>query len=337
MKVVVTDRPFPEPNPYEGLLQETGDLYGKFIDSSKNEIVYAECTSEEQTIQSCSDADVIITFVAPITDRVMDAAGDLKLIIRQGAGYDNIDVKEATKRSIPVSNAPDYGSADVASHGIAMALAAAHDIPSADRRLRKSTGWGSSRVIHPIQGGVYGIVGLGRIGRRAVPMARGLGMDVIAFDPLLDDDIFEQLDVEQVSFDELLERSDCITLHAPLNEETHHLFSTDEFNRMNESAVFVNVARGPLVDEKALVEAVESNQIRAAAIDVFEKEPPTDSPVLECDDIVHSPHHAGSSPEAKERKIKIVGEEMERVLKDKPLQNVVNPEVYQYLDQEVRS
>jgi D-3-phosphoglycerate dehydrogenase len=337
MQIVVTDRPFPRPNPYEGILKETDDLYGEFVDSTKDEIIYAECTSEEATIEACSEADVIITFIAPITDRVMMVAGDPELIIRQGAGYDNIDVQAATNRGIPVSNAPDYGSADVASHGIAMALAASHDIASADRRLRKSTGWGSSRVIHPIRGGVYGIVGLGRIGRQAVSMARGLGMEVIAFDPLLDDDIFEQLDVEQVAFEELLKRSDCITLHAPLNEETHHLFSTDEFIRMKDSAILVNVARGPLVDEKALVEAVEADQIRAAALDVFEEEPPNGSPVIECDDIVCSPHHAGSSPEAKQRKIKVVGEELERILRDKSLHNVVNPEIYQYHDQQSRN
>jgi len=302
MRIVVTDRPFPEPNPYDRLLDEIDDLYGDVIDSTEDEIVYAECETEKETIEACRDADVIITFIAPISERVLEATNDVRLIIRQGAGYDNIDVQAATVRGIPVSNAPDYGSSDVASHGIALALAASHDVVNGDRGLREGQGWGSSRVIHPIQGGTYGIVGLGRIGRRAVPMARGLGMDVIAFDPLLDNDIFEQLDVEQVSFDELLQRSDCITLHAPLNTETYHQFSSEEFSQMKESAILVNVARGPLVDEEALVSAVENNEIRAAGLDVFEEEPPADSPVLTSDKIVCSPHHAGSSPTAKENK-----------------------------------
>lgn len=330
MRVVVTDRPFPEPNPYEGLLKETDNLYDDVIDPTEDEIVYAGCTTEDETIEACRDADVIITFIAPITERVLEATDEVQLIIRQGAGYDNVDVQAATVRGIPVSNAPDYGSADVASHGIALALAASHDVVASDRGLREGEGWGSSRVIQPIRGGTYGIVGLGRIGRRAVPMARGLGMDVIAFDPLLDDDIFEQLDVEQVSFDELLRDSDCIALHAPLNKETHHLFSDPEFSRMKESAILVNVARGPLIDEEALVSAVENGEIRAAGLDVFEDEPPTGSPVLASDDIVCSPHHAGSSPTAKENKIRIVREELERVLQGKPLHNIVNEEVYQY-------
>lgn len=330
MRIVVTDRPFPEPNPYEGLLNETDDLYGDVIDSNKDEIVYAECTTENETVEACRDADVIITFISPITERVLEAAGDVSLVIRQGAGYDNVDVQSATVQGIPVSNAPDYGSADVASHGIALALAASHDVVSSDQGLRDNDGWGSTRVIQPIRGGTYGIVGLGRIGRRAVPMARGLGMEVIAFDPLLDQDIFDQLDVERVSFGDLLHRSDCITLHAPLNEETHHMFSTQEFEQMKESAVLVNVARGPLVDEDALVTATETDEIRAAALDVFEEEPPTDSPVLKSNNIVCSPHHAGSSPTAKQNKIRIVREELERVLQGEALHNVVNGEVYQY-------
>ena len=330
MRVVVTDRPFPEPNPYENLLAETDDIYGDVVDETSDELVYAECTSEEAAIDACQGADVIITFIAPITERVLDATGDCRLVIRQGAGYDNIDVQAATTQGIPVSNVPDYGSKDVASHGLALATAAAHDIVSADQNLRENPGWGSSRVIEPLHSGTYGIVGLGRIGRRAVPMAQGLNMDVIAYDPRLDNDIFEYLDVESVSFEELLDRSDCIAIHAVLSETNHHLFSTSEFERMKDSAILVNVARGPIVDEEALVNAVENGEIRAAGTDVFEHEPPTDSPVLECEDIICSPHHAGSSPQAKEIKIQIVKNELERVLRGEQLHNVVNQEVFQY-------
>jgi len=330
MRVVVTDRPFPEPNPYQDLLEETDDIYGDVVARTGDELVYAECTSEQDTIDACQGADVIITFIAPITDRVLDAAGDCKLVIRQGAGYDNVDVQAATARGIPVSNAPDYGSRDVASHGLALALAASHDIVTADQKIRESTGWGSSRVIEPIQSGTYGIVGLGRIGRRAVPMARGLNMDVIAYDPRVDDDIFEYLDVESVSFEELLKRSDCIVIHAGLSETNKHMFSTEEFARMKDSSILVNVARGPIVDEEALVKAVEDGEIRAAGTDVFEQEPPTDSPVLDCADIVCSPHHAGSSPRAKGNKIQIVKDELERILHGEQLHNIVNQEVFQY-------
>jgi len=330
MRVVVTDRPFPEPNPYERLLEETDDIYGDVVAQTGDELVYAECTTEEAAVDACQDADVIITFIAPVTDRVFDAAGDCQLVIRQGAGYDNVDVQAATARGIPVSNAPDYGSRDVASHGLALALAASHNIVTADQKLRESPGWGTSRVIEPLHSGTCGIVGLGRIGRRAVPMARGFNMDVIAHDPRLDDDVFEYLDVESLSSDELLDRSDCIAIYAALSETNHHMFSTQEFERMKDSAILVNVARGPIVDEDALVAAVENGEIRAAATDVFEDEPPTDSPVFDCEDIVCSPHHAGSSPRAKENKIQIVKDELERALRGEQLHNVVNQEVFQY-------
>lgn len=330
MRVVVTDRPFPKPNPYEGILETTDDIYGEIVSETGDEIVYADCESEEEAIKQCRDADVIITFVAPITDQVLDAAEKVSLIIRQGAGYDNVDVQAATARGIPVSNAPDYGSADVASHGIALALAASHNIVTGDRGLRNEDGWGSSRMIRPIQGGTYGIVGLGRIGRQAVRMAKGLGMDVIAYDPIQDDDIFDDVEAESVSFSELLSRSDCIALHSVLNEQTHHMFSSEEFAKMKNSAILVNVARGPLVDEEALVGAIENDEIRAAGLDVFEEEPPNNSPVLDCDQIVCSPHHAGSSPAAKRNKIEIVGEELGRCLRDEALHNVVNKEVFQY-------
>jgi D-3-phosphoglycerate dehydrogenase len=330
MRVVVTDRPFPDPNPYENLIENTTSLYDDVTDETGAELIYADCSIEEETIEACLDADIIITFIAPITADVLDAAGDVRLVIRQGAGYDNVDVKAATTREIPVSNAPDYGSRDVASHGIALALAASHNIVQADQQLRKNDGWGSSRVIHPIQGGTYGIVGLGRIGRRAVPMARGLGMDVIAHDPVLDDDVFEMLDVEPVSFNTLLSEADCITLHASLRTDTHHLFSSAEFSRMKDSAILVNVARGPLVDEDALVTALDEGEIHAAGLDVFESEPPTDSSLLDCEKVVCSPHHAGGSPGAKERKIEIVRNELRRALRGETLHNVVNREVFQH-------
>jgi D-3-phosphoglycerate dehydrogenase len=161
-------------------------------------------------------------------------------------------------------------------------------------------------------------------------MARGLDMEIIAYDPVLDDDVFKMLGVEQVSFNELLTQSDCVTIHAPMTEQTCHMFSTAEFQQMKESAILVNVARGPIVDEAALVNAIEDGEIHGAGLDVFEQEPPTDSPVLDCEAITCSPHHAGSSPEAKQNKIDIVRAELERVLTGETLHNVVNGEVFQY-------
>jgi D-3-phosphoglycerate dehydrogenase len=138
------------------------------------------------------------------------------------------------------------------------------------------------------------------------------------------------MEVEPVSFDELLARSDCIVLHAVLNSQTHHIFSTEEFKKMKDSAIIVNVARGPLIDQESLITAIETDEIRGAGLDVFEQEPPNGSSVLDSDRIVCSPHHAGGSVKAKKNKIQIARDELDRVLQGETLHNVVNQEVFQH-------
>lgn len=320
MRVVVTDRRFPDRDPFRDVVNAAG-----------GELVYGDCTTEDEAVERCRDADVIVARYAPVTGRVMDAAGDPRLVMRTATGYDNIDVRAATARGVPVSNVPGYAPRDVASHAFALALSAAHDIPSIDRRLRAGTAWGDVREeLVPLHGGTFGVVGLGRIGRETVPLARGFDMDVVAYDPYLADDVFGRFGVEPVSFEALLARSDCVSIHAPLTQVTHHLFSADEFGRMKDSAVLVNAARGPIVDEVALVDAVESGELRAAALDVSEREPPGRSPVLACDGIVCSPHRGGHTRAAEERVVEIAAAELDRVLRGETLHNVVNPDVFQY-------
>lgn len=323
MRVVVTSRRFPEVDVYDDIVAEYG-----------GELVYGNCQTEEEAIECCAGADVIIGGFVPITERVMDAAGDLELIMVHAAGYDAVDVRTATYRGIPVSNAPGYSPHDVASHAMTLALTAAHGVSSKDRRLRSEPGW-KRDAIQPLHEKTLGIVGFGHIGRKVVPKARGFDMDVIAYDPYLAADVFELMEVESVSFESLLERSDCISVHTPLTKITHRMFGRAEFERMKESAVFVNAARGPVVDESALVWALESGQIRAAGLDVFEREPPEDSPLLDLDNAVLTPHVAGSTQTAEENVIDLVRAELRRVLEGKPPQNIVNPSVNQYEGEQV--
>ncbi|GAB3413901.1 C-terminal binding protein [Haloparvum alkalitolerans] len=318
MRVVLTDRRFTDQEPYREAVEAAG-----------GELVAVEAETEAEVVAACRDADVVVTFKAPISRAAIEAMGDCRLIMRNGAGFDNVDVAAASEHGIPVSNVPGYGNDDVASHAIALMHAAAHEIVHADRDVRESEGWGERRPINPMYGRTFGIVGFGRIGRAAVPMARGLDMDVIAYDPYVDDDVFEAFGVERVTFADLLDRAACVSIHAPLTAETRGLFSTPEFERMAADAVLVNTARGPIVDEAALVEAVEEGAIYAAGLDVFETEPPTDTPALACDRIVCSPHHGGMSPRANERCVAIGREEIVRALTGEHLRNVVNPEVFQ--------
>jgi len=318
MKVVVTRQRFPDRNQYEDVVADAGA-----------DLVYADCQTEADAIEHCRDANVIVTGFVPVTERVMDAAEDLEFVMVHATGYDAVDVQAATARGIPVSNVPGYAPRDVASHAFTLLLTAAHRVVPADRDIRAGDGW-TRRTYQALHGGTLGIVGLGEIGRAIVPFAKGFDMDVIASDPHLADDVFEAIGVESVGFEELLARSDAVTIHAPLTEHTHHLFSTAAFERMRESAVLANAARGPIVDEAALADALERGEIRAAGLDVFEREPPEASPVLDRDDVVCTPHQGGGTENAAENVIAIARAELGRVLAGDPPENVVNREVFQY-------
>jgi D-3-phosphoglycerate dehydrogenase len=318
MRVVITDQRYPDRDGYTQPLEAAG-----------GEVVYAGCETENDVIEATQGADIVVVFKAPVTREVIESLSDCKLIMRNGTGYDNVDIAAASEHGIPVSNVPGYGDEDVSSHAITLMLAAAHEVVYSDQDLRAAEGWGQRRSINPMYDRTFGIIGLGRIGRATIKKARGFGMDVIAYDPYVADDVFGALDVERVSFNQLLTRADAISIHTPLTAETRHMFSTDQFERMNEDAVLVNTARGPIVDEEALVTAVEESQIFAAGLDVFETEPPTQTPAFDADRIVCSPHHGGMSARATERCIQIGVEEIERVISGEHPQNVVNPEVFQ--------
>lgn len=316
-RVVVTDRRFPDSDPYSAIVEEVGA-----------ELVYADLETESDVIEATRDADVIVSFKAPINCSVIENVGSADLILRNGTGYDNVDVKAATDQGIPVSCIPDYCTEEVASHAITLMLSTAHDVVYLDRKLRRSNGWGERKAINPLQNGVFGAIGLGRIGRTAAQMASGFGMDVIAYDPYVPDDVFDAFDVERVSFDELIDQADCVSVHAPLTGETHHMLSSDEFDQMKEFAVVVNTARGPIIDEEALVDAIESGTVWGAGLDVFETEPPNETPAFESDRIICSPHHAGISERSTEQCIEIGCEKIHSALTGDHLGNIVNPEVY---------
>jgi D-3-phosphoglycerate dehydrogenase len=326
MNVLVTDRKYPE----------LDDPYGDVVRDAGGEIEYADFETEADVIEGIDDATVVLLSKAPITRAVIERMDDVRSLIRLGTGVDSINLKAATEYGIPVSNTPGlYCSEELATHAIGLMISAAHEIVYSDRLLRENDGWGRREDINPVHSGTFGIVGLGHIGRATVPKARGLDMDVIACDPYMGDDLFDDLAVERVPFEELLTRADCVSIHTPLTAETHRLFSTPEFERMKHTAILVNTARGPIVDEQALVEAVEGGEIWGAGLDVFETEPPDDTPALGCERIVCSPHHGGSSERSRQRALELTRAELERVLAGDHPQNVVNPGALQYTDEQL--
>jgi D-3-phosphoglycerate dehydrogenase len=326
VKVIVTDRKYPE----------LDDPYGDVVRAAGGQLEYADFETEQDVIEGIGDANVVLLSKAPITRAVVEQMDEVRSIIRLGTGVDSINLKAATEYGIPVSNTPgSYCAEELATHAIGLMIAAAHEVVYSDRLLRDNEGWGRREDINPMNGGTFGIFGLGHIGRATVSKAKGLDMDVIACDPYMGDDLFDDLEVERVTFDELLARADCVSIHTPLTAETHQSFSTPEFEAMKESAVLVNTARGPIVDERALVDAVESGEIWGAGLDVFETEPPDDTPALDCDRIVCSPHHGGSSERSRQKALRMTRSELRRVLTGDHPQNVVNPGALQYTDEQL--
>ncbi len=257
--------------------------------------------SEAELIQAAPRASALIVRSATrITRAVIQAAPQLEVIARAGVGVDNIDLEAATEHGVVVMNAPAGNTTTTAELAIALLCALARHIPRADRSVRAG-GWRSKAGLMgtEIADKVLGVIGLGRIGRAVPERGRGLSMHVIACDPFLAGQKSPVEGVELFELDELLARADFVTLHVPLNEATRHLLDRRRLSLLKPGARLINCARGGLVDEAALCEALESGRVRGAALDVLEEEPPRrDHPLLARDDVILTPHLGASSDEA---------------------------------------
>ena len=255
---------------------------------------------------------------------VIRAAKKLKVIARAGVGVDNIDVEAATKRGIIVMNTPAGNTISTAEHTFSLLLALSRNVPSADRSLRDGK-WERKKFMGTeLHNKVLGIVGLGRIGTEVAKRAHAFGMHVVAYDPLLTEAHARSLDIEVASLDEVIRRSDYITLHAPLTSETHHLLGEKEFSSMKKGVRIVNCARGGMVDENALARAIKSGRVAGAALDVYEQEPPKDSPLLGLDGVVVTPHLAASTDEAQQSVAVEAARQMIDALKGGIVRNALN-------------
>ena len=271
-----------------------------------------------------ADADALIVRSATkVTADVLALAPRLKVIGRAGVGVDNVDVEAATRRGIVVANAPESNVISAAEHTVGLLVALARNIPQAHAALREGR-WERSRY-----GGVeladktLGILGFGRIGQQVARRALGLQMKVVGHDPYVSEDRFRELGVESASFDEVLERADFITLHLPLNDATRRAISAAQIARMRDGVRIVNAARGELLDEDALLAALESGKVAGAAIDVFVEEPYS-GPLLQAPNIVVTPHLAASTDEAQDRAGLIVAEQVAAALQGELVTNAVN-------------
>jgi D-3-phosphoglycerate dehydrogenase len=254
-----------------------------------------------------------------------------KIILTLSVGYDCVDVEAATERLIPVCNTPAYCTDEVSNHAFTLILSLTRKIHHIVPKSKEAVwDYKYTKPILNFRHKSLGIIGLGRVGRALVPKAKGFGMKVCAYDPYVEDDIFALLGVERkYELEDLLRDADYITIHAPLTPETFHLIDAEAFSKMKKSAVLINTARGSIIDEGALCEALDAERIAAAGVDVLETEPPpADNPLLAKQNALVTPHVAWYSEESFEADMIDGMDELERVLQGKRPRYIVNPEIF---------
>lgn len=286
-KVVMIDDVFSDTKVEEGVLKEINA-----------DIVLRPSHDEDVAIQNVSDTDAIITDCVPVTERILEAAKRCRIVAGTAVGYDNIDILAAARRGIYVTNAPsNYWCADeVSDHALALMLAIQRKVTFFNQKMKEGE-WkeilSKTRPIFSLRGQIYGLVGFGGIARIEAKKAQAFGFHVIATDPIVGPREANQCGVELVDFDRLLRTSDVISIHAPLSNSTYHMFNEETIEKMKNTAYLINTARGPIVDQKALHNALKSGKIAGAALDVFEHEPPkANEPLFTLDNVIVTPHVA---------------------------------------------
>jgi D-3-phosphoglycerate dehydrogenase len=267
---------------------------------------------------------LVVRSATKVTRGVIEAGDDLEIIGRAGVGVDNVDTEAATERGIIVANAPTSNIVSAAEHTIALMLAQSRNVAQANASMKECKWERSKFVGAEVDGKALGVVGLGRIGALVAERAKGLGMDVIAFDPYVSAERAQQMGVEVVGFDELLARSDYVTVHLPKTQETIGMFGAEQFAKMKDGVRLMNTARGGIYQDQALMDALDSGKVASAAIDVYEIEPCTESPLFEYEQVIVTPHLGASTEEAQDRAGEQIAEQVAAGLMGEFVSNAVN-------------
>jgi D-3-phosphoglycerate dehydrogenase len=293
------------------------------------EITCIPDVSEENLSQQVKDCDGILymqTMSYPITRKIIDSGKKLKFIQSAGVGYELVDITAATENKVVVMNIPAATTVSVAEHAVALILACAKNLI----QIHQSTITGQWRIGVlgiELRNKNLGIIGFGRIGQEVAKIMKGFEMNLLVYDPFLQEKDIKKLDGKKVPLDILLKESDVVTIHAPLMKETHELINEEKLNLMKSTAILVNTARGELVDEEALYNALHDEKIRCAGLDVFREEPVNEkNPLLSLENIVLSPHMAVQTSDGVLTLMRQNGEQVEKALYG-IYDNVVNPKV----------
>ncbi len=327
MKVAVTD--YIEDN----LDWEAGQFEDAGIEFAVHQLKFL---SEDDVVQKIADADVVVVNMVKMTASLLERLPKLKLLIRHGIGYDNVDVEACTRLGIQFAYQPDYCKEDVAEHAIALIFACARKICWSRRILEESSRkgqWDFANLfpIHRMDGKTIGVVGTGRIGSRVVRKLRHFGCRLIACDPYLGEDTRNEIGVTFTDRETLFRTADFITIHTPLNDETRHLVNATSIDWMKSTAYLINTSRGGMVDFEALAQALRNRRIAGAALDVYEVEPPPpDFPFFDLDNVILTPHISWASEEAGWEIRKSIVDDIMACAAGRPARCVVNKQINHY-------
>jgi D-3-phosphoglycerate dehydrogenase / 2-oxoglutarate reductase len=314
--------------------------YGDMIRQAGIDVEFGKvnCETEDEIIAAAADADVVIGVATfqPFTRKVIESLVKCRFIMSLGIGFDNLDLQAATDHGILAANVPDYCQEEMSDHAMALILALTRKITRLDSFVKQGK-WVQEPepeiqmqvwpTMSRLRDQTLGIIGLGRIARMLVPKAKGFGVRVIAYDPYLDKNAFQSAGVEQVDLDDLLAQVDILSLHCALTNDTRHMLGAEQFNKMKPSAIVVNTARGGLIDQSALYQALTTGQIGGAGLDVTDPEPiRPDDPLLKLENVIITPHSAHASIPALMALLQRPGEEVARVLKGERPVGLLNPQ-----------
>jgi D-3-phosphoglycerate dehydrogenase len=319
--ILIADYDFGDVNIERGIIEGAGFR-----------LVAAQCKSEDEVIEQGRDADGVLAQYAPIGVRAINAFTRCRVIARYGTGVDIVDVDAATRHRIQVTNAPnDWCADEVADHAVALWLAATRKICQYDRAVRRGEWrWQTGYPIWRIRGRIFGLVSFGAIARSITERVRPFGVDIWAYDPFLDPTDIQRWNVRAVSFDQLVEAADYLVIQAPLTPQTRHLLNRETLRRMKSTAILINTARGPIVEDTALHQALVEGWIAGAALDDIEEEPAKQrdwrpaNPLFQLENAIITPHAAYYSEESIGTVRRIAAEEAVRVLSGLPARSPVN-------------
>ncbi len=319
--VVLTDHVFPDA---DAVIEQ------RVLEAAGARLEIHECRDEEGLLEITRHADGLLVERAAITRRVIAGMERCQVMARYGVGYDCIDVEAATDAGIIVCNVPDYCVAEVADHTLALLLAQTRSLFQLDSEVRRGIWdvYSGGKTNQRIEGLVLGMIGSGRIGRAVAKRAVAFGFNILVYDPYVSAEGIKAFGGTKAELEDLLRSADFVTLHLPLSDATRHLLNAERIRLMKPTAYVVNSARGGLIDQKALTQALIEGRLAGAALDVLEKEPPeADDPLLKLPNVILTPHAAFYSPGSSRDLHRMAAEEVGRVLQGHRPHSIVNPSV----------